>query len=50
MKKQYVTLTVNGREYRFSIGDGFGQVPPLRDTIPDPAKEAPAHRLQGVMQ
>ena len=28
MKKQYVTLTVNGREYRFSIGDGFGQVPP----------------------
>ena len=40
MKKQYVTLTVNGREYRFSIGD----------TIPDPAKEAPAHRLQGVMQ
>ena len=49
MKKQYVTLTVNGREYRFSIGDGFGQVP-LRDTIPDPAKEAPAHRLQGVMQ
>ena len=28
MKKQYVTLTVNGREYRFSIGDGFGPVPP----------------------
>ena len=28
MKKQYVTLTVNGREYRSSIGDGFGQVPP----------------------
>ena len=28
MKKPYVTLTVNKREYRFSVGDGFGQVPP----------------------
>lgn len=28
MKEQFATLTINGREYRFSIGDGFGQVPP----------------------
>ena len=28
MKKQYVTMTINGREYRFSIGTGYGEVPP----------------------
>ncbi len=28
MKKPYVTLNINGREYRFSVGDGFGQLPP----------------------
>jgi carbon-monoxide dehydrogenase small subunit len=27
MDKQYVTLTVNGRRYQFSIGNGFGEVP-----------------------
>lgn len=28
MKKPYVSVKINGRDYRFSIGDGFGQVPP----------------------
>ena len=28
MKKDYISLTVNKRQYRFSIGTAFGQVPP----------------------
>lgn len=28
MKKDFITLTVNGLEYEFSIGSRFGQIPP----------------------
>ena len=50
MKKQYVTLTVNGREYRFSIGDGFGQVPPSETLSQTPAQTPGAYGFQGVLQ
>ena len=36
MKKDFVTLTVNKREYTFSVGTAFGQLPPsetLVDTL-----------------
>lgn len=38
MDKHYVTITVNCKEYRFSIGRGFGEIPPeetLLDTLRD---------------
>ncbi len=28
MKKGYTTLTVNGTEYKFSVGNGFGEISP----------------------
>ena len=55
MKKQYVTMTINGREYRFSIGTGYGEVPPsetlsetLRKRFSSPARRNPAARARAA--
>lgn len=38
MEKQYVKITVNQTEYQFSIGNGYGEVPP-EETLLDTLRE-----------
>ena len=28
IKQDHITITINGRRYKFSVGDGYGEVPP----------------------
>lgn len=36
IKQDHITITINGKRYKFSVGDGYGEVPPnetLADTL-----------------